>query len=504
MSRRILPLILLILAIGVASAQSTLRIGLSLGPANLNPAESTGIADATVIRHIFEGLVGLNSEGELIPELAESWLANEDATEYIFTLRSGVSFHDGTPFNAETAAQYYAWVLDPDSAGARGRAQLAGVSSIEVTGPLELTFTLENPNGAFLSNLGLNAGRIASPASIEKYGEDASRNPVGTGPFRFVSWEDGVSVTLEASSDYWGEPAKVERLVFLEVPNASTRMAMLQSGEADFIENVAPQLVPQVESDRNLEMISRVGTSARILQLNTTKAPFDDVRVRRALNYAVDKDQVVRVALQGFGVPLTAPLPEPVFGYAPQEPYVYNPEKAKELLAEAGYADGFSFKVLTFIGDEYSLAGQMLQQYFAAVGVTMTLDAKERGALVDQIFMPQETNPTEAALVGMTVATIDADRGLVVSFARASWPPASNNWSFYENDRVEELLRAGVATAVPAERLEIYAEAEKIIWEDAPWVFLYSATNLAASNTKVHDVHVMPERSLDARWAYLE
>lgn len=504
MSRRIIQLLLLVLVLGFAAAQSTIRIGLSLGPANLNPPESTGLADATVIRHMFEGLVGFTHDGVIVPELAESWIASEDATEYVFTLREGVSFHDGTPFNAETAAEFYEWVLDPDSAAARGRAQLAGVVSIEVTGEYELTFTLDGPNGAFLSSIGQSASRIASPAAIAEFGEDASRHPVGTGPFRLVSWEDGVNVTLEAFPEYWGEQPLTDRLVFLEVPNASTRMAMLQSGEADFIENVAPQLVGLVEAASNLELISVVGTSARILQLNTTKAPFDDVRVRHALNYAVDKDQVVRVALQGFGVPLTAPLPEPVFGHAPQEPYTYDPELARELLAEAGYADGFDVTVLTFIGDEYSIVGQMLQQYFADVGVNMTLDSKERGALVDQIFLPQETNPTQAALVGMSVATGDADSGLRTSFARASWPPASNNWSFYEDALVEQLLRDGTATAVPERRLAIYAEADKIIWDAAPWVFLYSATNLAASRSNVHDVFFLPEKTVDARWAYSE
>ncbi len=502
MIQRIALTLILALSFGAVMAQSTLRIGLSLGAANINPAESTGIADATVIRHVFEGLVGFDPDSNLVPELASSWVVNDDATVFTFTLREGVSFHDGTPFNAETAAAYYNWVLDPSSSGARGRAQLAGVTSVEATGPYELTFTRDSSNGSFLFNLALSNSRITSPASIELYGEDIGRNPVGTGPFRFVSWEDGVSLTLERNPDYWGEPALTDTLVFLEVPNNSTRLAMLQSGEADFIENLAPQLVSTVEADPDLILLERIGTASRILQLNTTKAPFDDVRVRHALNHAVDVDQIVRITLQGLGVALTAPIPDPVFGYAEQPDYVYDPELARSLLAEAGYADGFTVTMLTFIGDEYASAGQMLQQYFAEVGVTLIIDAKERGALVDQIFLPVESNPTELALVGATAATSDADRGLVPSFATWSFPPASNNWSFYSNERVDELLRAGIATAAPEERAAIYAEAQEIIWADAPWVFLYSATALAATHTSVHGIHVMPERSLDARWAY--
>ncbi len=502
MIQRLAVVILAAAAFGAVSAQDTIRIGLSLGPASLSPAESTGLPDATVIRHIFEGLVGFDANNEIIGELATSWTANDDATEYVFTLREGVTFQDGTPFNAEAAEAYYAWVLDPDSAGARGRTQLAGVNSITATGDFELTFSLDEPNGALLFNLALSNSRIASPASIEASGSEAGRNPVGTGPFRLASWQDGVSVTLERFDDYWGEPARADTLVFLEVPNASTRVAMLQSGEADYIENVAPQLTAQIEGTQGLSLITGVGTSSRILQLNTTKAPFDDIRVRQALNHAVDVEQVIRVALQGFGVPLTAPMPEPIFGHSPQPDYTYDPELARELLAEAGYEDGFDVTVLTFVGDEYNLAGQMLQQYFAAVGVNMTLDARERGSLVDQIFLPADQNPTEAALVGQSVATGDADRGLVPSFATWSQPPASNNWSFYDNPRVDELLRAGIRTADPQERLAIYEEAQALIWADAPWVFIYSATNLAATRDDVHGIIQKPERTLDARGAW--
>src|SRR5690606_31605703 len=155
-----------------------------------------------------------------------------------------------------------------------------------------------------------------------------------------------------------------------------------------------------------------------------------------------------------------------------QPPYSYDPEKAREMLAEAGYPDGFEFTVLTFTGDEYRMAGQVLQQMFAEIGVEMVLDQQERGALVDQIFLPVEENPTEAALVGASASTGDADLALTTSFTSQSFPPASNNWSFYSNERVEELVLAGRTSGDPATRAEAYEEALAIIWQDAPWVFL--------------------------------
>lgn len=479
----------------------TLKIGLGLGAANVNPAEATGIADATVGRHIFEGLVTIGEDGAVTPELATEVVANDDATEFVFTLREGISFHDGTPFNAEAVVDYFNWVLDPESTGSRGRSSLTDVVSVEATGANEVTFTLEDSNGAFLFNLALNGARIVSPASLEEFAGALGRNPVGTGPYVLGGWEDGATLTLERFDGYWGDAPHFETIVFYEVQNAATRVAMLQSGELDFIENVAPQLVDNLTSSPNLVVTSEPGTAGRILQMNTTKAPFNDVRVRQALNYAVDADQIVNIALRGHGVALKSPMPETVFGFKEQPAYEYNPEKARELLAEAGYADGFTTTMLTFVGDEYHLVGQMLQQFFADVGVTLIVDAKERGALVDQIFLPQETNPTEVALVGMSSGTSDADRTLVVSFATESFPPASNNWSFYDNARVDELLEAGIRTADPDERLEIYGEAQDIIWEEAPWVFIYNPTNIAAKRADLEGIAFRPDKTIDARSA---
>lgn len=501
MYKRLFTLLAVSLFVFTASAQ-TLRVGLGLGAANVNPGEATGIADATVGRHIFEGLVTIDESGAVVPELASEVVANDDASQFVFTLHEGIEFQDGTPFNAEAVVEYYNWVLDPASTASRGRASLTDIESVTATGDYEVTITLADSNGAFLFNLALNSSRIVSPASLEEYAGNLGRNPVGTGPYVLAGWEDGATLTLERFDGYWGDAPHFENIVFYEVQNAATRVAMLQSGELDFIENVAPQLVPNLEGSRDLVVMSDPGTTGRIFQMNTTKAPFDDVRVRHALNHAVDVDQIINIALRGFGVPLTGPMPSSIFGFKEQTPYEYNPEKAKELLAEAGYADGFTVTMLTFIGDEYHTVGQMLQQYFAEVGVNLIIDAKERGALVDQIFQPVESNVTEAALVGSSSATGDADRTLVVSFAASSFPPTSNNWSFYNNDRVNELLEAGVRTADPAERIEIYGEAQDLIWEEAPWVFIYNATNIAAKRANLEDIFFRPDKTIDARSAH--
>lgn len=491
---------LLLTTAGLTATAQTVRIATTLAPNTLQPAEATGLPDATVLRTILEGLVGFR-EGELVNELAESWSVNDDATEYTFELREGISFHDGTPFNAEAVREYYDWVMDPDSIGTRGRNQLKDLESVEVVDEFTVRLHLSQPNGAFIFLLAIGPARIASPASLAEYGDDLRANPVGTGPFRFVSWEEGQRVVVERNDDYWGEPAKVDSLEFLVVTNAATRVAMLQSGEVHFIEQLPPQLVPVIEADPALEVSAVKTNFLRILQFNTTKAPFDDVRVRQALNHAVDVQQLVDVAVAGLGTVMTSPIPETTFGHAEQPDYEYDPEKARALLAEAGYPDGFDMKVLTFTGDEYRSVGQVLQQMFSEVGVRMTLDQQERGALVDQIFKPAAENPTEAALVGASASTGDADLAITTSFVESSFPPASNNWSFYTDERVEELVRDARMTGDQEVRAELYAEALAIIWRDAPWVFLYSPDSVAGRSVALAGVDYTPDNTVDARFA---
>lgn len=502
--RKLMPALLATaLAFGAAAfAAGNVRIATSLAPASLQPAEATGLPDATVIRTMFEGLVGF-LDGQLVTELASDWQANADATSYTFTLREGVKFHDGTPFDAAAVKAYYEWVLDPNSRGARGRSQLKDVKDIVVLGDHELRIDLKQANGAFIYLLAISNSRIASPASIEKYGDDISRNPVGTGPFKLVSWTEGQSVIVERNPDYWGDAAKVDRLEFVVVTNAATRVAMLQSGEVQFIEALPPQLVPVIQADPKLEVASTKTNFLRVLELNTTRKPFDDVRVRQALNYAIDKEQLVRVAVAGLATVMTSPIPETTFGAAPQPPYGYDPEKARSLLADAGYPNGFDVKVLTFTGDEYRTVGQVLQQMFAQVGVRMTLDQQERGALVDQIFKPQDENPTEAALVGASASTGDADLAITTSFVRASFPPASNNWSFYSNDEVEKDVLAARETGDQEQRAKLYADALGVIWQDAPWVFLYSPDSVAGRSASLSGVAYAPDNTVDARRAEL-
>ncbi|MBA2668625.1 MAG: hypothetical protein H0U69_16495 [Trueperaceae bacterium] len=485
--------------LGAAQAQ-TARVAQSLAHTSLAPGQATGLADTSVMRAIFEGLVGFDLDFNVVPELATEWELADDGMTLVFDLRSGVTFHDGTAFDADGVVAYFDWLMDGDNPlGARGRSGLAGLAAWEATGPMQVTLTLDAPNGAFLFNLALANSYIASPSALEG---DVARNPVGSGPFRFVEWQDGEYVHVERYDGYWGESAHVDAIRFLVVNNAATRVAMLEAEEVDWAEDLPAALVPSVDAAPGLEVVATESTFARIFPMNTQRAPFDDVRVRQALNYAVDKEQLAQVVFRGFATVMDSPLTTPVFGHTSVGPYPYDPERAIALLSEAGYGPGgdvLAFDVLTFTGEEYTTGGTVLQQMFADVGVQMTLNPTERGSLVEQIFLPLEETSFLAGLVGASSATGDAARTLAVPFARGSWPPASNNWSFYDNPEVEALLAAGVATGDQDERLSIYAEVQRIIWDDAPWVFLYSPDNIAGQRVGVTGIAYYPNKQVDPR-----
>ncbi|HKI59210.1 MAG TPA: glutathione ABC transporter substrate-binding protein [Trueperaceae bacterium] len=492
------------LLVGVASAANgTVNIAMSENVITLNPADTNDNLDFSLERPIYEGLVGFDKDGKLVPELATSWTASPDATEFTFDLRKGVTFQDGTPFNAQAVKTYFDWVIDPTNHFKR-ESLYNVIKSIDAVSEYQVKFTLSEPFGAMLYTFAHPAGRIVSPAAIQKYGKDVATHPVGTGPFTFVSSTPGQKVVLKANPSYWGDAPKVANIDFLFVPNAATRVAMLQSGEAQFIQDLPPQLVDPIKSASNLQVSATPSIYVRYMAMNTQVKPFDDQRVRQALNYAVDKKTIVDVIAKGYGSELTAPIAEQVTGYAKQQTYGYDPEKARQLLAEAGYPNGFTFTIDSLNNTTYQQIDQVLQQMFAKVGVTAKINAMESGTFSSTAFAPFDKTTLQAVVIGWSPSTGDADWGLRPLFAKASWPPDLYNLAFYDNANVNKLIQDGLSTANQDIRDRAYAAAQKTIWNDAPWVFLYSPYNIAGVAKNVSGVFYMPDGTVDARAAALQ
>lgn len=494
-------LVLVIANVSLAQAD-TVSIALSGDAITMNPADTNGNLDFSIEREMYNGLVGFDKDMKLMPELATSWTSNAQASEFTFDLRQGVSFQDGTPFNAQAVKTYFDWVRDPANHFKR-YSLFSMIKQIDVLSPYKVHFILSKPFGAMMFNFAHPAARLVSPAAIQKYGAGVAQHPVGSGPFEFVSWKSGEAITLKAWSGYWGSKAAASTLKFLFVPNAATRVAMLQSGEVQFVDSLPPQLISSLKANPNFKVSATPSIYVRYLALNTQTKPFDNPLVRQAMNYAVNKEELLKVVEQGYGLPLSAPVAKQVQGYAAQTPYPYDLAKAKELLTKAGYPNGFTATVTMLNTTTYQTLGQVLQQMLGQVGIKLQLEPMEGGAFQSAVFQPLDKTKVQTVLIGWSPSTGDADWGLRPLFDKASWPPALFNLAFYNNPRVNNLIRDALTTANQGQRDRFYAQAQQIIWQDAPWVFLYSPYNIAGEASQLRGVFYMPDGTIDAQAASL-
>ena len=483
---------------GLALAQTRLVVGNISEAVNLDPRLISDTYSFQRIYTIFEPLVSFDKDLSHMPRLATEWSFSEDGSVITFKLREGVKWHHGTEFTSADVKYTIDWLQNPENPAATP-SLWASIAEVTTPDPYTVVFRLD-PVNVWAFNV---LARTAIVPADRGDDPDFASNPSGTGPWQLVEWVRDDRMVLERFEDHWEtERGNVDELVFRTIGEDASRLLAFEAGEIDLYQGqVVPVEVPRLEAETN--WVSRVaGLGHTYLGMNLRNPILNDVRVRQAFYHLIPSQAIVQRLYNNVGSVGVSPVsPESVF-FSPTTPrYPYDPERARELLAEAGYADGFDMTVLTFTGDEYRTAGQVLQQMFSEVGVRMTLDAQERGSLVEQIFKPIDENPTQAALVGASASTGDADLALTVSFTAASFPPASNNWSFFSDERVEELVVAGRTTGDPAEREAAYAEAQGIIWQDAPWVFLYSPNTIAGRSLTVTGVVNSPDNTIDARRA---
>ena len=481
-----------------AFAASDVVVALDANVIGLDPADLNDNLSMTATRTMLQGLYGFDREMKTIPVLAESYEASPDATVYTLHLRHGVSFHDGAPFNAQAVKTSFDRAADPENHLKRA-SLYAPIKSNEVIDDYTLKITLNAPFGAFINNLAHQAFAISSPKAIAEFGRDLGRHPVGTGPYRFVSWSTD-TLKVARNEHYWkpGLP-KVDSITVRSVPENGARLAMLQAGEAQFIFPMPPELAKVVERDPKIDVVAARSIFARYVALNTRRKPFDDLRVRQALNYAIDKQAFMKVVFAGYAVPLDSPLPTLLPGHEAQPtPYAYDPAKARALLAEAGYPNGFE-TVLWGANSTTSQRGMsFLQQQLAAVGVKASVEPLESGTAAAKIWSVK--TPEEATTLmhyaAWSASTGDADWGLRPLFYSRGFPPVLFNTAYYANKDVDAAIEAGLTTADIAKRLEAYKAAQAIIWKDAPWIFLASDDNISAKSKRLSGIYVMPDQQM--------
>lgn len=481
----------------------------------MDPLDTSDTLSGGIQRLIMDGLFGFDDDMTIIPMLATDYEANEDATEYTIHLRQGISFSDGTPFNAEAAkANFDRW--NDENLGLKRTTLLCNVlESTEVVDEYTVKVTLSEPFGAFIATLAHPACVLMSPAVIAEGSEACAENPVGTGQYIFKEWVAGDHATVTLNKDWWGYDAEIcggtalaepdagfKSVTFRPVAENATRVAMLQSGDAQFIWPVPTESMSALQADSNVYVGAEEGIVVRYLFMNNQKAPYNDIRVRQAVNYAINKEAYIAVVKNGIGSVATSIIGPAVQHYKANDPYPYDPEKAKELLAEAGYPDGFDTTLICASTTTNLKQAEFLQQQLAEVGINMEINALESAVAndtVENVDVPGSEAEVDMYIIGWSPSTGDADWGIRPLLAIESEPPMSYNICYYENEEFDQLLYDALGTADEEVRAEKYAQAQDIIWEDCPLVCLANDYNTWATSNKIANVKVYPDNCLNIR-----
>ncbi|MEG6616542.1 ABC transporter substrate-binding protein [Peptococcaceae bacterium 1198_IL3148] len=467
-------------------------------PRGLDPAFVDDGESAKIMVNVYDNLVRYKEGStEIEPALAESWESNEDKTEWTFHLRQGVKFHDGTPFNAEAVKFNIDRQLEPNRTEAMPYASFVygPVKSVEVIDEYTVKIILNNPYAPFLANMAMcMAAPIVSPTAVEKYGEDFIANPVGTGPFKFVKWDRGQSIELVANEEYWDGAPKLDKLIFKFVKENSVRASELMTGSIDAMDGVDPNDVKTLQ-DNGIKVAMNPGMNINYLAFFTNKEPFNNPLLRQAVSHAIDREAIVEHLYQGTADLANGPLPSFMPGYDKDlKPYEYNPEKAKELLAEAGYADGLKVTLLTYTNPRpYNSVGQKLAEAIQGdlqkVGITAEIKAwpwTEYKAIVS----PEIVTEGDMMIYGWIGDNGDPDNFLTLLDSKEI--AGSLNSAKYANPQVDQLLEQGRQEFDMAKRAEIYSELQKIVIEEAPWVFISHATAMTAERDNVVNFSLHP------------
>ncbi len=506
------PHALLACALGLASAASAapaaaqtppgiLVVAQIAEPQSLDPHAVTAVNDFRILVNLYDGLVRYAPGTlEVEPALAESWEVSEDGLVYEFTLREGVSFHDGAPLDAEAVVFNFERMLDEahpfhDTGPFPLSFFFSAVEAVEATGPLSVRFTLDAPYAPFLSNLAYPTGLIVSPAAVAAHGADFGRNPAGTGPFRFVEWVSNNRVVIAADPEHWDGAPALEAAVFRPITDANTRVAEMLSGGVDVMVEAPPDNLAMFEADAQFTLHEQAGPHLWFLILNTREGPMADRRVRQAVNYAIDKTALVENVLSGAAEVAAGPTP-PAFAWAYNddlEPYPHDPDRARALLAEAGH-EGAALTFYVTEGGSGMLdpvaMGAAIQADLAEVGLDVRIETYEWNTFLGRVNPGLEGKADMAQMAWMTN---DPDTLPYLALRTDASPDQGGfNSGYYANPEVDALLEAARRSTDQAERARLYREMQVIVQQDAPWAFIANWTQNAVTSARVEGFALQP------------
>jgi peptide/nickel transport system substrate-binding protein len=461
-------------AANAPGGKQTLKIGIPADVVTLDPQMATDLYSGMAYAQMFEPIVQRDFKGEPAPALASKWQVAEDKVTWTFTIRTGVKFHNGKEMSMEDVKFSVDRMLDPQAASPRQAQFAAAIASVAVAGDT-LTIKLKQPNAAFLS---LMANCYVVPKEVvTSLGKDGfAKAPVGTGPYKFVERKADDHVTLAAFDGYWGGKPAIDEVILRPIPDASTRTVELETGGIDMMPSVAPADVDRIKKNSNLKIETVTGANFRFLFFNMEKPPFNDKRMRQAVAYAINKDQIVKTIYPGVAEVAVGPIPPMSFAYDKNlKGIAYDPEKAKALLKEIGNVPPIEF--LTSSGDLNAREGQLIQAMLTAVGFKVTVKTLEWGAFLDTT----KNGNYQFARLGWT--TTPEPNELVYNRYHTGKPDF--NTSRYSNKQLDDLLDQGLIEQDQAKRTQIYQEAQRIIVDEVPEFHIFHEARVYGLNKKV-------------------
>ena len=480
---------------------NVLVVGQIAEPKSLDPHAVTAVNDFRILVNIYDGLVRF-ADGtlEVEPALAESWEISEDGKVYRFNLRTGVSFHDGSPFNAEAVKFNFDRMLDDNHPHHdTGPFPLAFffqvVEEVSVVDETTVEFRLSEPFAPFLANLAYPTGLIVSPSAVDQHGVDFGRAPSGTGAYKFAVWDSNTRVVVEANPDYWDGSPELEAIVFRPITDANTRVAEMLSGGLDVMVEVPPDSLAQFADDPSFTVHEQAGPHVWFLILNMKEGLFQDKAARQAVNYAVDKGALVNDVLQGTAEIANGPIP-PAFGWAHNgelAPYPHDPDQARELLKQSGY-DGSQVTFYVAEGGSGMLdpvaMGTAIQADLSRVGMDVKIETYEWNTYLSQVNPGLEGKADMAQMAWMTN---DPDTLPFLTLRTEALPSQGGfNSGYYSNPQVDSLLNEARRVTDQEERAALYRQVQEIVHEDAPWLFVANWKQSAVTSSFTQNFKLQP------------
>ena len=482
--KRLILAALVSLWLTVVSAQ-TVTVGLFQDPPHLDPALSTATSEYVVLTQIFDTLLTFNEDGDVAPNLATDWTISEDGLTYTFNLRDDVTFHDDTPFNADAVKFSLERTMSmPEGAFVE---QLSVIDAINVIDDTTIEIVLSEPQGSFLTYMADRSSTAVSPTAAQQGDAEVDTSPVGTGPYKFVSRVQQDNITLERYEDYWDGAPQVAQVVFRFFPDGSVRFANLRSGAVDIIYPIESKDYVTAEDDSSIELLRQPTNGWRILVLDTTEPPFDNLELRRALAASIDREAINQVVFNGLEVPTAGPIPSTSPFYTETDVSMNaDVEQAQALVTESSISNP-TFALTTIARSPEDQLTQLTQAMASQAGISAEIEPVEVGE-----YLRRNTSGEFEAATMQWSGQADPDANITSFFTTDGYW----NWSGYSNAEVDSLLEEAQGTNDIEARRQLYAQALEIINSDVPVIWLTNQVRLVATSAQVDGVRLMPNTGI--------